>query len=72
MNTPAQLYHPSPRAMPNKLLPLEYPDHNRNPPLHLAQNPLQPPSTSLALHQNSISRKEDPPQPEAFTVIGWH
>lgn len=26
MNTPAQLYHPSEREMPNKLPPLEYPD----------------------------------------------
>jgi putative transposase len=26
MNTPAQLYQPSSRSMPNKLLPLEYPD----------------------------------------------
>lgn len=26
MNTPAQCYQPSPRSMPNKLLPLEYPD----------------------------------------------
>ena len=26
MNTPAQLYHPSDRAMPDTLLPLEYPD----------------------------------------------